>query len=85
MADKAASNEFENVREFAERIDVSTKLASLRDTLPPLLSKRKAAEVAGVSESTIRRMCERGELTCCRFGNRWRINRDALLAYAGLE
>ena len=25
MADKAASNEFENVREFAERIGVSTK------------------------------------------------------------
>lgn len=59
MADKAASNEFEDVREFAERI--------------------------GVIESTIRRMCDRGELTCCRFGNRWRINRDALLAYAGLE
>lgn len=85
MAGKAVSNEFENVREFAERIDVSTKPASLRDTLPPLLSRRQAAKVAGVSENTISRMCERGELTYCRFGNRWRINRDALLAYAGLE
>lgn len=83
MTSSATITEAEGASILAE-IEPS-KPTSLRDTLPPLLSKRQAAEIAGVNESTIRRMCERGELTCCRFGNRWRINRDALLAYAGLE
>ena len=50
-----------------------------------MLSCDESARILGCSPRTIARMCERGTLKACRAGNRWRINRDALLAYAGIE
>ena len=53
--------------------------------LPPIISVEQAARVLGCSGRTVNRMCENGTLRHCRTGNRYRINRDALFAYAGLE
>ena len=54
-------------------------------TLPPIISVEQASRVLGCSGRTVTRMCESGTLKHCRAGNRYRINRDALFAYAGLE
>lgn len=53
--------------------------------LPPIISVEQAARVLGCSGRTVNRMCESGKLKHCKAGNRYRINRDALFAYAGLE
>lgn len=53
--------------------------------LPPIISAEEAARVIGCSARTIMRLCDSGTLKHCRAGNRYRINRDALFAYAGLE
>lgn len=57
----------------------STSIASI------MLTCEEAARVLGCSARTIARMCEAGTLRACRAGNRWRVNRDALLTYAGIE
>lgn len=54
-------------------------------SLPPIISIEQAACVLGCSGRTVIRMCEDGKLRHCRAGNRYRVNRDALFAYAGLE
>lgn len=53
--------------------------------LPPIISIEQASRLLGCSGRTVTRMCENGTLKHCRAGNRYRINRDALFAYAGLE
>lgn len=53
--------------------------------LPALLSILQAAELAGVSGRTITRLCDNGTIKAVKVGNLWRINRDALLVFLGLE
>lgn len=55
------------------------------EVLPPIISAEQAARVLGCSPRTIMRACEAGTLKACRAGNRWRVNRDSLFKYAGLE
>ena len=52
-----------------------TEIASL----PPIIGIEQAARVLGCCGR------EGGVLKHCKAGNRYRINRDSLLAYAGLE
>lgn len=54
-------------------------------SLPPLLSVEQGAEFLGANPRTVQRMCERGVLVACRAGNRWRLNRDFLLRFAGYK
>lgn len=35
------------------------------------------AELLGVSQSTVRRMCNRGDLNCIKVGRQWRISTDS--------
>lgn len=56
-----------------------------RGFLPALLSSKEAARILGVSERTVTRMCEQGKLKAVKVMSLWRINRDALLDFAGLE
>lgn len=65
-------------------IDSMTRNAA-DGTLPALLSSKEAAGVLGVSERTVTRMCEQGKLKAVKVMSLWRINRDALLDFAGLE
>ena len=60
------------------------KPGSVRDELPPMLNRKEAADFAGVSIQTITKLCNGGALKSCRFGNRLRISRDAMLEYVGL-
>lgn len=54
-----------------------------KQTLPILIDTTQAANLLGCSPRTIARMCERGMLKACRAGNRWRVNRNALMTYIG--
>lgn len=53
--------------------------------LPLLMDVKQAASILGCSTRTVARMCDGGRLKHCRVGNMYRINRDALLEYAGLS
>lgn len=52
---------------------------------PALLKSREAAEILNCSTRTIPRLCENGTLKAVKVGYEWRINRDALLKFAGLD
>lgn len=56
-----------------------------REALAPLLTSTEAASVMRVVPRMVTKMCNSGELKAVRIGNRWRINRDALLAKCGLD
>lgn len=51
----------------------------------PLVDSKIAASTLGVSPRTVTRLCERGEIKAVKVGAQWRINRDALLEFAGLN
>lgn len=51
----------------------------------PLENSKWAARTMGISVRTVTRLCERGEIKAVKVGAQWRINRDALLEYAGLN
>lgn len=55
-----------------------------RGELSVLLSSKEAAGILGVSDRTVTRMCEQGKLKAVKVMSLWRINRDALLDFAGL-
>ena len=65
----------------AEHIDGAT----LRATLPELVDPKQAARVLNCHPRTVTRMCEQGKLKAVRVMSLWRINRDALLSFAGLD
>lgn len=53
--------------------------------MPALLDSKQAAQLLNVSERTVTRLCNRGKIRARRVGRLWRINRDALFEYAGLD
>lgn len=56
-----------------------------RDALPELLNTSQAAEVLQVTPRMVSAMCTSGKLKAVRVGRLWRVNRDALLDFAGLR
>ncbi len=58
---------------------------SLRSALPDLLDTHQAGAILNVTPRTVTRMCEQGKLKAVRVMSLWRINRDALLDFAGLN
>ena len=58
---------------------------TIAETLPPLLNTRQAARVLNTSDRTVTRLCVAGKIKAVRVASLWRINRDALLEYAGLS
>lgn len=55
------------------------------EALPDLLNPKQASRILNVNERTVTRMCNAGKLKAVKVGSLWRINRDALLEYAGLN
>lgn len=55
------------------------------DQYPKLLTPNQAAELSNVSAFTIRKLCREGKLKALQIGSVWRINRDALIHYLGLD
>lgn len=64
---------------------VSQDVKSEFDAYPKLLTPKQAAELGNVSAFTIRKLCREGKLKALQIGTVWRINRDALIHYLGLE
>ena len=50
-----------------------------------LIGAVEAAEILNVCPRTVARMCERGEIKAVKVRSLWRINREALLEFAGLK
>jgi len=48
------------------------------DTLPTILTPPEAASLLRVSETTVIRLCRRGQLPCSHIGLQWRIDREQL-------
>lgn len=70
------------------RLDMCTTLVQAdvsKERLPQMLDAAQAAGVLNVSARTIARMCASGKLKAVKVNSMWRVNRDALLTYAGLD
>lgn len=53
------------------------------DGFPAHATPREMAQITGMNEAYIRRMCERGDLPAYKFGQkRWYINRVRLMGAA---
>lgn len=53
--------------------------------LPDLLTARQAAAILNVHPRTVTRLCAAGKLKAVKVASDWRVNKGALLDYAGLE
>ena len=62
----------------------STRWTVVPDCLPVLLTASEAAALLGVTPKHVRSLLANGKLAGARIGGTWRVNRDALLAMAGL-
>lgn len=54
-------------------------------SLPELLDTRQAAQVLNVTPRMVTDLCKKGRIKAVRLGKLWRVNRDALLDFAGLR
>lgn len=50
----------------------------------PSVDPREAAEILGISEPTVCRLCRSGEIKAVKIGRQWRVSREWLMQYAGL-
>lgn len=58
--------------------------SNIREDYPAMLSAKQAARILNCSPRSIARMCEAGKLRAVKVVSMWRVNRDALMEYAGL-
>lgn len=73
-------------RTKGRQMDVNAaQTEGIKESLPPMLSVEQSKDVLNVSGRTIARMCEQGKLKAVKVCSLWRINRDALFEYAGLD
>lgn len=54
------------------------------ESYPPMLNVKQAAQILNCSERCVTRMCKSGAIQAVKVTTLWRINRDALMRYAGL-
>lgn len=59
-------------------------VSELPANTPMLLDVNQAASIVSTSPACIRRQCKEGTIKAAQVGNKWRINRDALLEQFGL-
>lgn len=67
------------IRDRATAVDPANRGKGL------FMTTEAAADVLGVSPQMVRRLCTTGAIRCARVGKFWRISRDRLMEYAGLE
>lgn len=68
-----------------EFLHEGTHGGDMRERYPELLDSKQAAGILNVNERTVTRMCAAGKLKAVKVMSLWRINRDALLDFAGLN
>lgn len=66
-------------------VSISENRQKFREDYPALLDTEQAARILNVNVRTVTRMCATGKLKAVKVMSLWRINRDALLEYAGLN
>lgn len=66
-------------------LDVASREVTSLSDLPMLLTTTQAATILNVTPRTVQSMCEAGKLRAVRVQSLWRVNRDALLEFAGIE
>ena len=49
------------------------------------MNPEAAGELMGISVQGVRRMCREGRIKAVKVGKQWRINRDYLMGFMGLE
>lgn len=69
---------------IAQAEDAGTQQVRYRD-MPDLLDTDTGARILNVNVRTVTRMCAAGRLKAVKVMSLWRINRDALLAFAGID
>lgn len=52
---------------------------------PELIGVREAADILNVSSRTVTRLCALSKIRSVKVGFQWRVNRAALMRYAGLD
>lgn len=52
--------------------------------VPDNLSVREVGSMLNVSDNTVRRLCERGQLDSIRIGRMWRIRKSSVMALLGI-
>lgn len=60
-------------------------IAEVTEGAQAVVSPKAAAAFLDCHERTVTRMCEQGKLKAVKVMSMWRINRRALLEFAGLE
>lgn len=60
-------------------------IAEVTEGTQAVVSPKAAAAFLDCHERTVTRMCEQGKLKAVKVMSMWRINRRALLEFAGLE
>ena len=66
----------------------TTQAATILNVTPRTvqsMTTTQAATILNVTPRTVQSMCEAGKLRAVRVQSLWRVNRDALLEFAGLE
>lgn len=67
-----------------DSVTVAPEHQNIREDYPAMLSAKQAASILNCSPRSITRMCEAGKIKAVKVVSMWRVNRDALMEYAGL-
>lgn len=57
----------------------------LKEAFPKLMSVKQTADVLNVSTRSVSKLCSQGKLKAVKVLSVWRVNRDALFEFAGLD
>lgn len=50
-----------------------------------MVGTEEGARILGISVATFTRLCRKGEIKAAKVGKQWRVGREWLMQYAGLE
>lgn len=64
---------------------VNTTQAQTNPAPSVAVGPKEGAQMLGISEPTFTRLCRNGEIKAAKVGKQWRVGREWLMQYAGLE
>lgn len=54
-------------------------------TMPDIVDPMPVARLLGISDRSVYRLCQNGTFKAVKCGKLWRINRDSVLSYIGVN
>lgn len=54
-------------------------------TMPDIVDPMPVAHLLGISDRSVYRLCQNGTFKAVKCGKLWRINRDSVLSYIGVN